>query len=47
MQRLEKEINTSNKKSMVKRYKMYQEKISEVLGKSKNDTKRGEKSNGI
>lgn len=43
MQRLEKETNTSNKKSMVKRYKMYQEKILEVLEKSKNDTKRGDR----
>ena len=43
MQRLEKEMNTSNKKSMVKRYKMYQEKISEVLGKSKNETKKGDR----
>ena len=43
MQRLEKEINTSNKKNMVKRYKMYQEKILEVLGKSKNVTKRGDR----
>lgn len=40
MQRLEKEMNTSNKKSMVRRYKMYQEKILEVLEKSKNDTDR-------
>ena len=43
MQRLEKEINTSNKKNMVKRYKMYQEKISEVLGKSKNYIKKGDR----
>lgn len=41
MQQLEKEINTSNKKSMVKRYKMYQEKVSELLGKSKNEAKKG------
>lgn len=43
MQRLEKEINTSNKKNMVKQYKMYQEKVSELLGKSKNEVKNGDR----
>ena len=43
MQHLEKEINTSNKKSMVKRYKMYQEKVAELLGKPKNEVKKGDR----
>lgn len=43
MQRLEKEIYTGNKKSMVKRYKMYQEKIAELLGKPKNEAKKGDR----
>lgn len=43
MQRLEKEINTGNKKSMAKRYKMYREKVSELLGKAKNEAKKGER----
>lgn len=43
MQQLEKEINTTNKKSMVNRYKMYRTSVAELAEKTQNGTKKGDR----
>lgn len=43
MKQLEKEINVTSRKNMMKRYKMYGATVSKLTEKSQNDTKKGEK----
>ena len=43
MKQLEKEINVTSRKNMMKRYKKYGATVSKLTEKSQNDTKKGEK----
>ena len=43
MKQLEKEINVTSRKNMMKRYKMYGATVSKLTEKSQNDTKKGKK----
>ena len=43
MKQLEKEINVTNQRNMMKRYKMYGATVSKLTVKSQNDTKKGER----
>ena len=43
MKQLEKEINVTSRKNMMKRYKMYGATVSKLTEKSQNDTKKGER----
>lgn len=43
MKQLEKEINVTSQRNMIKRYKMYGATVSNLTGKLQNDTKKGEK----
>lgn len=44
MKQLEKEINITSQRNMMKRYQMYGATVSKLTEKSQNDTKKGEKS---
>ena len=43
MKQLEKEINVTSQRNMMKRYQMYGAAVSKLTEKSQNDTKKGEK----
>lgn len=43
MKQLEKEINVTSQRNMIKRYKMYGVTVSKLTEKSRNDIKKGEK----
>ena len=43
MKQLEKEINITSQRNMMKRYQMYGVTVSKLTEKSQNDTKKGEK----
>lgn len=43
MKQLEKEINVTSQRNMMKRYKMYDATVSKLTEKSQNDTKKGER----
>ena len=43
MKQLEKEINVTSQRNMMKRYKMYGATVSKLTEKSQNDTKKGER----
>ena len=43
MKQLEKEINVTSQRNMMKRYQMYGATVSKLTEKSQNDTKKGEK----
>ena len=47
MKQLEKEINVTNQRNTMKRYKMYGAAMAKQIEKLQNNTKKGEKSNGI
>ena len=43
MKQLEKEINVTSQRNMMKRYQMYGVTVSKLTEKLQNDTKKGEK----